>query len=122
MASEIPVYESVPTERVGFDTIRVGDSLYTFDSADGAYLLSGPAPALPSPTPSLASLLDTTVANIWVLPILISTEPCACFANLPVVIVISLPSFKVIFFVISLIIFLLFSFFPLVYKIKKAIL
>ena len=57
MASEIPVYESVPTERVGFDIIRVGDSLYTFDSADGAYLLSGPAPALPSPTPSLASLM-----------------------------------------------------------------
>ena len=49
MATDIPVYESVPTERVASDTVRVGDSLYTFDSADGAYLFSGPAPVLPEP-------------------------------------------------------------------------
>ena len=49
MAAEIPVYESVPTERVGSDTIRVGDSLYSFDSADGGYLWSGTAPPLGIP-------------------------------------------------------------------------
>jgi len=54
MAEPIPVYESVPTGRVSSDTIRVGDSLYSFDSAHGGYLLSGPAPA---PAPSLASLM-----------------------------------------------------------------
>jgi len=46
MAADIPVYESVPTERVGSDTIRVGDSLYSFDSADGSYLWSGTAPPI----------------------------------------------------------------------------
>ena len=46
MASEIPVYESVPAERVGADRIRVGDNIYSFDSADGAYILSGTAPPI----------------------------------------------------------------------------
>ena len=49
MATDIPVYDTVPTERVASDTVRVGDSLYSFDSADGAYLFSGPAPVLPEP-------------------------------------------------------------------------
>ena len=49
MATDIPVYDTVPTDRVSSDTVRVGDSLYTFDSADGAYLFSGPAPVLPEP-------------------------------------------------------------------------
>lgn len=56
MASEIPVYESVPTERVSSDTVRVGDSLYSFDSADGGYLFSGPAPELPPP-PSFEDMM-----------------------------------------------------------------
>ena len=46
MAADIPVYESVPEVRVGSDTIRVGDSLYSFDSADGGYLWSGTAPPI----------------------------------------------------------------------------
>ena len=46
MAADIPVYESVPTERVGSDNIRVGDSLYSFDSAHGGYLWSGTAPPI----------------------------------------------------------------------------
>ena len=43
MAADIPVYDTIPTERVASDTVRVGDSLYSFDSADGGYLYSGPA-------------------------------------------------------------------------------
>ena len=49
MATDIPVYDTVPTDRVSSDTVRVGDSLDTFDSADGAYLLSAPAPVLTDP-------------------------------------------------------------------------
>ncbi len=56
MAEPIPVYDSVPTDRVSSDTVRVGDSLYTFDSADGAYLFSGPASEL-APPPSFESLM-----------------------------------------------------------------
>ena len=58
MAAEIPVYESVPTERVGSDTIRVGDSLYSFDSADGGYLWSGTAPPLGIPGEEMGPLPD----------------------------------------------------------------
>ncbi len=29
MATDIPVYDTVPTERVASDTVRVGDSLYS---------------------------------------------------------------------------------------------
>ena len=56
MATDIPVYDTVPTNRVASDTVRVGDSLYSFDSADGAYLFSGPAPE-PAPPPSFESLM-----------------------------------------------------------------
>jgi len=58
MATEIPVYESVPTIRMGSDTIRVGDSLYSFDSADGGYLWSGTAPPPPIPGEGLGPLPD----------------------------------------------------------------
>ena len=58
MAADIPVYESVPTIRMGADTIRVGDSLYSFDSADGGYLWSGTAPPLGVPGEDIEPLPD----------------------------------------------------------------
>ena len=64
---------------------------------------------------SLASKLDTTVASKCVFPILTSTEPWACFANFPVVRVISLPSSNLIITFSSFIIVIF------MYKIKKAI-
>ena len=56
MATDIPVYDTVPTDRVSSDIVRVGDSLYSFDSADGAYAFSGLAPEL-APPPSFEDMM-----------------------------------------------------------------